>query len=421
MAEALDLDAVVFGGGAAGLWTLDELVRAGLRCMLLEGRELGSGQTVVSQGIIHGGVKYTLSGLFSPSARAIAEMPVIWRKCLAGEAEPDLTGTRLRSHFCHLWQTGSLMSKLGMFGARTGLRVRPRTLEAHERPAILRDCPGVVARLDEQVIEPWSFITVLSEKHRGRVLKIDVESGLEFERGSQKSGVRGQPSPTSAVGSTTIRLINPDTGDPLDLRAKHIVLAAGAGNASLRQMLGLSPSVMQTRPLHMTMLRGNLPVLNGHCVDGAATRVTITSTRDFGDRAIWHVGGQVAERGVAMDERTLIAHVREELLAVLPGLDLKGVQWATYRADRAEASSGGARPSDATVLCDGNVITAWPTKMALAPRLAIMVREMIADASGDDRSAQTSAQAVPSALRDWPRPMVALPPWETTHTWITLD
>ena len=82
-------DLVIFGGGAAGLWLLDEAVRRGLDALLLEAHELGSGQTVASQGIIHGGLKYTLSGLLTPSAKAIAEMPVIWRRCLAGEQEPD--------------------------------------------------------------------------------------------------------------------------------------------------------------------------------------------------------------------------------------------------------------------------------------------------------------------------------------------
>ena len=57
------LDALIFGGGAAGLWLLDRLSRDGHHVVLLEARSLGMGQTVASQGIIHGGLKYTLSGL----------------------------------------------------------------------------------------------------------------------------------------------------------------------------------------------------------------------------------------------------------------------------------------------------------------------------------------------------------------------
>jgi glycine/D-amino acid oxidase-like deaminating enzyme len=428
---AIDMDAVVFGGGAAGLWTLDELSRAGLRCLLLESNELGAGQTVASQGIIHGGMKYTLSGLFSASARAIADMPDVWRACLAGERQPDLTGTRLRSHFCYLWQTESLASKLGMLGARAALRIRPRRLETFERPPILRDARGTVARLDEQVIEPWSFVSVLSERHRGRILKVDARSGLEFgpEFGHAPGRSAGQDRPPTATGlarGLLIRMINPDTGDPLDLRAGKVILAAGAGNAALRQQLGLSGEAMQRRPLHMVMVRSpELPVFNGHCIDGAVTRVTITSTRDFGDRPVWQVGGEIAERGVSMNEGDLAAFARKELEMVLPGLNLTHARWATYRVDRAESAAAGARPNDATVNCDGPIITAWPTKLALAPRLAATVRDMVVASTSSplirgDPAREPGAE-LPFPLRDWPRPVVALPPWETPHSWITLD
>lgn len=82
----LRLDVVIFGGGGAGLWLLDELARRGHQTLLLEAHELGGGQTVNSQGIIHGGFKYSLDGLLSASARATRAMPDLWRRCLAGAA-----------------------------------------------------------------------------------------------------------------------------------------------------------------------------------------------------------------------------------------------------------------------------------------------------------------------------------------------
>ena len=49
------------------------------------------------------------------------------------------------------------------------------------------------------------------------------------------------------------------------------MLTAGNGNAGLRRQMRLDEGVMQRRPLHMVLLRGDLPVLNGHCVDGRIT------------------------------------------------------------------------------------------------------------------------------------------------------
>lgn len=397
----MDLDVLIFGGGAAGMWLLDQLSRRGDRVLLLEAGRLGQGQTVGSQGIIHGGLKYTLQGLLTPAAREIRDMPGIWRQSLAGRRAPDLSRTRLRSEVCHLWRSESLRSRLGMLGAKVGLHVAPQELAASERPPALAGCPGPIARLEEQVIDPVSFIADLASQHRSQLLQIDARDGVDF--------VRSKPGIVERVD-----LSNPQTRQILKLNPRCVVLTAGAGNAELRRGCGLPEEQMQRRPLHMVMVRGDLPVLNGHCVDGARTRVTITSDRDSSGRTLWQVGGQLAEEGVSLDERMLIERARRELAAVLPGVDLSHAEWAAYRIDRAErAMPRGGRPDTATITCEGNVITAWPTKLALAPQLARMVEACLPEPTGVGFDLD--------ALQDWPRPQVALPPWETAHVWHRVD
>ncbi|MCA9296373.1 MAG: hypothetical protein KC983_07640, partial [Phycisphaerales bacterium] len=207
--------------------------------------------------------------------------------------------------------------------------------------------------------------------------------------------------------------INPETGDDLALAPRTTVLTAGAGNDALRQMLGLERSLGQRRPLHMVMVRGDLPVLNGHCVDGNRTRVTITSTVDHANRTVWQIGGQIAEVGVELDEPDLIQRARRELTDVIPGLDLTNSEWSTYRVDRAEARAHGARPDDAFAQRDGDTITAWPTKLALAPTLVEQIMTML-----DPPSRNAIAY---DAGRTWPRPTVAIPPWETSTPWFPVD
>lgn len=396
------LDVVIFGGGAAGLWLLDALARGGARVLLLEARALGSGQTIASQGIIHGGLKYTLGGLLTPAATGVRDMPRIWRDCLAGRTDPNLTAVQRRADFCYLWRSDSISSRLGMIGARLGLNVAPRLVEPGHRPPVLADCPGAVARLDEQVISPASFLEQLSARHRERMLLIDQNAGAFF----------------SMAGGNNVELIqvtNPYTAERLDLRPQCVVFAAGAGNADLRRRTGLSSDCMQRRPLHMVLLRGSLPPLNGHCVDGAATRVTITSDVDSSGRTIWQLGGQVAENGVALDETSLIACAAAELRAVIPRIDLSDVEWATYRVDRAEAKTeSGARPQTCRILRDGNIITAWPTKLVLAPKLA---QEVVAAITATNSAVDYDG----ASLRHWPRPHVAQPPWETCRNWSKLD
>ena len=93
-AKQLNVDVVIFGGGIAGLWLLDRLRQAGYQTLLLENKSLGAGQTRFSQGIIHGGTKYALTGKLTASSESIFAMPQIWRDCLQGKGEVDLVNTR---------------------------------------------------------------------------------------------------------------------------------------------------------------------------------------------------------------------------------------------------------------------------------------------------------------------------------------
>jgi glycerol-3-phosphate dehydrogenase len=55
---SIDLDVLIIGGGAQGLWMLNHLNERNYRTILLERRELGGGQTCHSHGLIHRGHYY---------------------------------------------------------------------------------------------------------------------------------------------------------------------------------------------------------------------------------------------------------------------------------------------------------------------------------------------------------------------------
>ncbi|MDB5384549.1 MAG: dependent oxidoreductase [Planctomycetaceae bacterium] len=398
----LDTDVVIFGGGCAGLWLLDELRRRGFRAILLESGQLGGGQTTASQGILHGGVKYILQGAFSASASAVKKMPGVWSSARSGTIEPNLSAMRMRSTCCFLWRSDSWQSWAGLIGARAMLEVKPIPLAIEERPAVLSSCPGHVYRLEEEVIDTSSFAQVMADRNRGLILQINPQQDPEFQIGSD-----------GHVEALQIRHSNSQS--VLTLTLKHLVLTSGAGNERLRQRLDLPANAMQRRPLHMVLARGDLPLLTGHCVDGARTRVTITSDEDSAGRIVWQIGGQLAEDGVRMTPEELIQFARQELFAVLPRWIPSRLEWSTYRIDRAEAKTkDGARPDDVQLLQERNVLTAWPTKLVLAPRMAERVIEQL---GALEIREPTHFQAALADL-NWPTPSVALPPWELQSTWI---
>ena len=386
----VDADACIIGGGIAGLWTLDALTRAGYRAVLIERTALGDGQSIWSQGIIHSGLKYTLTGSLTPAARAIRDMPERWSAALAGAAGsdgPDLRSAGVRSPHCWLWQTDSLSSRAGMIGARAGLRIAPVVVPIEDRPEALRDCPGTVARLDEPVIDVASVIGALGALHAERIIRADIGPG--------------DLQPGTLGFAHTIR-----ASESIAIRPRWIVIAAGNGGEKLRAMLGVTAKKMQVRPLRMVMVRGDHPMVHGHCVDGSATRVTITSAKDAAGRTVWQVGGDLAERGASMDPDELLTLARAELAAVLPGVDLSRCEFATYDAPRAEAKMRfGSRPTGPEVLIDQRFITVWPTKLALAPVAADMVVKAISIAG-------VRFDGPIPELPDAPRPGVASPPWD---------
>ena len=396
------IDLVVVGGGIAGLWILDAAIRAGLSAVCVEASKLGSGQSVCAQGIIHGGLKYTLKERDLSAASPISEMPALWADLASGDPQlgPDLSEAVMSSPCTWLWRTDSLASRLGMLGAKAALRTKPSTVDRDGRPALIRDAPGAVLRVDEPVFDTRSVLKTMALAHPASLIAVDGPEGIEF----------------ASQGGRVSRVILRNGSAEVTLEPRAVVFAAGAGNEALLSRLGLDDSVAQRRPLHMTLLRSpSLPEFHGHCVDGNRTRVTITSGRDADGRVIWQLGGDLAESGVARDSGDQIAFAATEIRSILPALDLSTLRhaaWSTYRVDRAERRTrSGFRPDDAELvsLHEGRLLVAWPTKWALAPRLAAAVIEALPP---EIASASTS----PVTLSGFQPPEIADFPWEN-RTW----
>ncbi len=410
------VDLLVIGAGIAGLWVLDAAVRKGLTAVAVECEALGAGQSVCAQGIIHGGLKYALRERDLDAAGSISAMPEVWRRLHAGRPRaesgadpvldpgpdlgPDLGPATLSSPCTWIWRTDSLASRLGFLGAKAALRTRPQAVTDAERPPLLKSAPGSVLRVDEPVFDTRSVLAAIAAAHPGRIALVDGPEGVEL----------------ASRGGDIDRVILRHGTDEVVLRPRCVVMTAGIGNERLLARLGLDATVAQRRPLHMTLLRAlELPPMFGHCVDGNRTRVTITSGIDADGRTVWQLGGELAERGVDRGDAEQIAVAAAELAEVLPDLDLgrfPDAAWSTYRVDRGERRTrGGLRPDDAVVMShhDGRLLVAWPTKWALAPRLAAAVLESM--------PAEIAASPSPSIdLSPLPVPSVADFPWEH-RTW----
>ncbi len=387
MSESLSTDILIVGGGVAGLWLNARLRRLGYSTLLVDKGVLGGGQSVKSQGIIHGGTKYALSGALTGASEAIADMPRRWREALEGTGELDLSGVRLLSDAHYLWSPGTLTGNLTSFFASKAVRSRVGQVKGNELPPALQDprFKGKVYRLSELVLDVPSLIQRLAElAGRGMVKAENVE-------------------PLRENGELTGLMVD---GRPI--KAQRIVLTAGAGNAELLNGLDLAQPAMQKRPLHMVVVKAaTLKPLYAHCLGGGSKpRITVTSHPSADGEWVWYLGGDLAEAGgVARDEAAQIAAAKKELAELVPWIDLTAAKWATLRIDRAEpAQSAQARPDNAFLAEQGRLLVGWPTKLALSPDFADRVEAAL---KRDGIKPQPH-----EALPELPRPAVTGPFWE---------
>ena len=365
------VDIAVIGGGIAGLWTLARLRNQGYQAILLEAESLGCMQTGASQGIIHGGTKYALTGKLTHSAQSIVQMPQRWKDCLDGVGEVDLRQAKILSGNQYLWSNKSLASRLTGFFASKVMSSRMRHLSAKDYAAPFNQAGfnGELYQLDESVVDVQSVIETL----RGQF------SDVIFQAKIEKINALANKHDAGIKNSYQIQSV-----DGLNLVAQSIILTAGSGNEKLLASLNFTQPKMQRRPLLMPMLKAEasvLPCMYAHCLGASALpKMTITAHSlsaevDKQKQTVWYLGGEIAEKGVGRSIEEQIQKAKKELHSLMPWMDFSQCQWSALAIDRAEPKMpGGSRPVEPAVFNEHGIITAWPVKLAMAP---IMVDKIL--------------------------------------------
>ncbi len=401
--QNVKVDVAIIGGGVAGLWLLNRLIGSGYNAVLFEQRALGSSQTVASQGMIHGGIKYTLSGSLTGASEAIADMPDHWQACLRGEGDVDLRGVDILSDHFYLWSSNTTLSKMTTFLASKATRGRVEKVKKKALPAIFQQpgFRGTVYKLVDIVLDVPKVVQKLAENCPGRTFQID------WNKASWQKDKDG-----------TAALDFDHDGRTVRLNARQFVLTAGQGNEKMLADLEADSPKMQRRPLQQAMVKHNYPhTFYGHCLGAEKTpRLTISSHPCKDGSQVWYLGGSLAEDGVKQTSEEVIENAKKELSELMPWVDLKDAQWATLNVDRAEPQQKNlARPDQAFAEKAGNcanVIAAWPTKLTLSPNLADEVITLLKNSDIQPQSGDISS------LNFLPPPPVSATPWDDAFpTW----
>lgn len=364
MTGTFSKDIIIIGGGIAGLWTLNRLLAEGYDAVLLESRQLGQGQTLASQGMIHGGVKYTLGGKLTGASENIADMPALWKACMEGQGDIDLRGTRLLSSRYFMWPKQSMRSKLTAFLGSKALRGKVDAISEDDYPAFFSGrINGPLYQLTDIVLDVPSLLHSLSSHCRERIFSIDgdaLQAALD------------------AQGNIDHLIVPQQDQQFIRLSASRYVLTAGEGTEGLLSHLALPQVPMQRRPLQMVMVRHRNPhPVYVHCVSdklSATPALTVTSHPAPGGDQVWYLGGELAESGVGLAAEQQIARAAALLDELFPWCDFHDCSWDTLNVNRAEPrQADGRRPDSPFIHTAGNIMVCWPTKLTLAPALGNQV------------------------------------------------
>ena len=397
----IHVDITIIGGGIAGLWLLNRLRSAGYNAILFEENRLGSAQTIASQGMIHGGIKYTLGGKINKISEIIASMPKHWRACLAGEGDVDLRRASLLSDCMYLWSTASIKSKLTTFFASRATRGRMNTVAKADRPPVFQDkrFNGTLYRLQEIVVDVPSVISALADNYREAIFKIDWQNAKFLQ--------------AHIGGGVDALQIKSEDGNLLTIRSQRFIFSAGEGNEALLQQLSIKRPEMQRRPLHQVLVKHDYPFpLYGHCIGASSSpRLTVSSHPLPDGKWLWYLGGSLATQGVELSVFELITKAKQELRELLPWISFQHAEWGSLRINRAEPKQASFILPDMAYAKQAaeNVIVAWPTKLTLTPHLANEVLGLLRLQGIKPKFSELNL------LEGLPRPELALPFWDGVY------
>jgi glycine/D-amino acid oxidase-like deaminating enzyme len=398
----VDVDVLLIGGGAQGLWLLNDLSKRQYRTVLLERAELGGGQTCHSHGLIHRGHYYDdidMMIILNTAAQ-------FWEAFVDERGISKLNPSRALAGF----GPGTAVERHTYFWNTAGLRFDP----CPQEPDVLVD--GKVKHLfetEEFSLDPSEVIAGLARDVDHATYKLDdSEDALGFVHD----------------GNTIERVQARLSGQDVEFAPRYVVLCAGVGNRGLLAKLGRDTNPGQDTPVqaarknHMMVLRGDhLPMMTAvFPIRGGLQGVFLCPRTDATTgQPVWLASDHnslpfpmTADGGSDVDSKPSEDWVKRMLIslrATAPGVfaerDRDDLELAVYTGPTSERNFGvGQHMTDLFIdpLGFENALTIWPTKLTMTPFASNVttrfIRPKVPDASGEWPRVDREVTAPPPAV-----------------------
>lgn len=339
-------DLAVIGGGIYGVSTLLEASRRGLRAVLLEADDFGSGVSWSSHRIIHGGLRYLQSLDFVRFRESVRE-----RRWFV-ETFPD----QIAPLGCIVPLSGRGTKRAGLFacaavlnnglnaalGGRTR-RIAPARLMSSA--ALLEAAPGVRVERVRGVGYWQDGLMISSERVLISLLRRACDLGGRAMRGVRVAGVT--PGSAIRLDATT------DGGDSVTLRARRVINCAGPASGTVGALFG------GTHPALFKPLRAFNVLLD---VEPRLRQAVALESRLLGGRMLFVVPGPAGlaigtweepDDDASAPSRANVERLLEAGADVLGRSDLSFDRLSAVWSGRLpRAAEGSLTPSDRPVVVD---------------------------------------------------------------------
>lgn len=377
MSNIIKSDITIIGGGVAGLWTANVLKQMGFNCILIEKHSLGNYQTINSQGIIHGGVKYSLVGKISNATSNISKMTEAWDLSFSNKISNkpnlvDLSLTKINSTCHDLCFPNSNFFKLSSFVTSKILSSKCKIIskndQDYQNSLNQLGYNGIVYRITEKVVDTKSLINNLSKNIENNIIQLD-----NYEINYQDNQINN---------------INFESKNQnYNIKSQLYIFTSGQNNQHIINFSEHLPK-QQLRPLQMIFAKPDINInLFAHFIgkDNKNNKpfATITTHKNINNENILYFGGQVAESEYIDTPKDIhINNLKKQIKTIFPKVNINNWQWDTIKINRAEASQEyNKMPDTSFAIKQNNIILGWPTKLTFAPDFADRILNIIKESN----------------------------------------
>lgn len=249
------LDVLVIGGGVVGAGAALDAATRGLRVGLVEARDYASGTSSRSSKLIHGGLRYLEQLDFGLVREALRERSLILNRLCPHLARPVPFIYPLQHRVWERFYVGSGVLLYDTMGGRHGVpthRHLTRRQALREFPSLRKDAlVGAIKYYDGQVDDArHTMMLARTAAHYGALCATSTRVTGFLREGDRVSGAR---------------VLDLETGERLEIRARQTINAAGVWTDEIQEMVGGRGqiNVRASKGVHIVVPRDRIHAQSG--------------------------------------------------------------------------------------------------------------------------------------------------------------